>query len=61
MIQSLSSGFFFIFYAFPPPYNWKGCYDMVILYELEVFLNVFLLILRTFTFFKETERKRRGK
>lgn len=33
---------------------------MVILHELEVFLNIFLLICRTFTFFKETERKKEG-
>lgn len=59
MIQSLSSGFFFL-HTFPPPYYGKGCYNMVILHELEVFLNIFLLICRTFTFFKETERKKEG-
>lgn len=51
---------FFFLHTFPPPYYGKGCYNMVILHELEVFLNIFLLICRTFTFFKETERKKEG-
>ena len=51
---------FIFLHTFPPPYYGKRCYNMVILHELEVFLNIFLLICRTFTFFKETERKKEG-